>query len=95
MGWHPDLLNGGNVELEWNYLGSYYVEEANDYKADAYEVYNLRANYRVNDKLRVFGRVANLLDEEYAQRETYSSFSGLKYTPGLERSFYLGVEYEF
>lgn len=53
---------------------------------DSYTLIDLAASYQVDPTFRVFGRVQNLLDENYQEVLGYQS---------LDRTFYLGVEASF
>lgn len=88
----PDL----RVELEWEHLGEYYTDQTNTATYDGYDLYNLRASYKVNPSLELYGRVQNLTDELYS---TYTSNQvgdpDISYRPGLPRTTYAGFRYWF
>ncbi len=78
--------------------GSYYADEANEYKQDGYEIVNLRANYAFNDSLEVFAKVDNLLDEDYYQFATVSygdTMDEATIRVGSPASYYAGIRYKF
>ncbi|MDT8453345.1 MAG: TonB-dependent receptor [Gammaproteobacteria bacterium] len=97
--WLPASLNGGNVELEWDRLGDYWMDDNNSYKYGGYNLFNLRSSYNLNDKLELYGRVMNITDKLYATNASYSpaGFSAEKfeYAPGSPRAVYVGVNYSF
>ncbi|WP_081991848.1 TonB-dependent receptor plug domain-containing protein [Inquilinus limosus] len=53
---------------------------------DGYTLVNLAASYQVNDGVQVYGRIDNLLDEDYEEVWTYGS---------LRRAGYLGMKVSF
>ncbi len=55
-------------------------------RLDGFTVVNLAANYQLDDRWQLFGRVENLLDERYEEVLGYS---------GTERGIYLGARYRF
>lgn len=94
LGYSPALLNGGKVELEWERLGSYWLDNANTERYDGHDVLNLRANYPVSQQLEVYGRVMNLRDERYATAAALSA-GAPQYAPGAPRSVYVGMTARF
>lgn len=53
---------------------------------DGYTLLNLAASYQVSDRVQVYGRIDNLLDEDYEEVWTYGS---------LRRAGYLGMKVSF
>ncbi len=53
---------------------------------DGTTLVNLAASYQVNDRIQVYGRIDNLLDEDYEEVWTYGS---------LRRAGYLGMKVSF
>lgn len=89
----PGYMNGGRVQLEWFKLGSYYQNQTNTIKYGGYNLWNLYANYPLEQKgsLEIFGSVRNLFDEKYAETAGVNG-SQPSYTSGLPRTFMLGVQ---
>jgi vitamin B12 transporter len=65
--------------------GRRFDDLANDVRLDGYAVVDLRAEYRLTDRLTVQGRIENLLDEDYETAAFYNQ-------PG--RGFYLTLGYQ-
>ncbi len=65
--------------------GSSYDDLSNDLELDAYTLLDLRAEYAFSPSLRIQGRLANVLDEDYETAAFYNQ-------PG--RAFYLTLRYE-
>ena len=84
-----------------NYIGSQYTDPQNTTdiaentsgfftgKIDAYNTFDVTANYAVNKQFNVFGAVKNLTDERYIGSLRQGIYAG------PERSFELGAKYTF
>ncbi len=90
----PGFMNGGEMQLEWLRVGSYWRDQANTSKYDGHDVLNLRVRYPMNDKLEFYSNVDNLFDKRYAE---VASLSGTEeaYTVGLPRTLFVGARYKF
>lgn len=100
LSYRPAALNGGRVELEWERLGEYWMDQANTNQYDGHSLFNLRANYKLSDQLEIYGRVMNLTDQRYATAASYKPAAWgrpelFEYAPGMPRTLYLGVNYSF
>lgn len=84
------------AELEWQYLGKYYTDEANSKRYPGHDLLNLRAELQVNDRLAVYARLLNLGDSRYA---TYVSNQvgnpALDYRPGQPRTAAFGLRWDY
>jgi len=95
LNWRPTVMNGGRVELNWTHLGRYWLDNENTHSYAGHDVYHLRGNYMLSKQLELFGRVENLTDERYATGASYSQFGGEQFAPGLPRTVYAGVSYNW
>ncbi len=95
LNWHARALNGGRIELNWEHLGSYWLDAENTHQYEGHDLYHLRANYYLNRHLELFGRIHNLTDERYATGASFSQFNGEEFAPGLPRTLYAGVSYKW
>ncbi|NQY03224.1 MAG: TonB-dependent receptor [Halieaceae bacterium] len=86
-----------NIGLQWNPLaerlrlglyirGAYDAVDVDGSSLDDYEVVNLSASYEVLQGLELYGRIENLLDEDYEETPGFN-------TPGA--AAYAGVRYQF
>ncbi len=89
----PASLKGLSVMGEYQYVGSYWMNDDHDKKYDGYRIVNLKAEYVYSKDVKFFGKISNLFDEEYAV--SASSGWGDSYTPGDPRQFYAGLEYRW
>lgn len=99
LNYRPSLLNGGRIELEWSYMGSYWMDDLNTHKYDGHDLLNLRINHFIKmenkQNLEVYARLMNLTDERYATAASFNKYRGEEYAPGMERTFYAGLNYKF
>jgi iron complex outermembrane receptor protein len=93
--WSPRALNSGRIVLEWAHLGKYAEDPANTKFYSGYELFNINANYNVNNRAEVFGRVINAANRRFAELVTYDAFQKDQYTPGTPRSVFLGLKYTY
>ncbi|MCM8527159.1 MAG: TonB-dependent receptor [Lentisphaeraceae bacterium] len=93
LNYHPHWMKGGSIEMEVIYQGSYYTDSRNSDKYGGYQLLNLRAEYPVNDNLKVYGRLMNVFDSDYTSFTSSSTATGFR--PGEPRSLFLGFEYTF
>ncbi len=94
LAYAPGALKGGRVELEWERLGSYWMDSANTEKYDGHDLLNLRASYPISDTVELYGRVMNLTDERYATAASLSR-GARELAPGMPRTFFAGINARF
>ncbi len=66
--------------------GSYEAIDSDGSDLDDYQVVNLSASFNITDTLEIYGRIENLLDEDYQEVPTYNT-SGIAGYAGLRYSF--------
>lgn len=91
LGWTPS--DRSKLELELTHLGRYYTDPVNLNRYPGHNLVNLRASHTVS-RWRVFARVMNLTDRDYAERADLG-FGNERYFVGEPRSVYLGAELKF
>ena len=89
----PSYLKGLKVMGEWQYVGSYWMDDDHDKEYDGYNIGNLKADYVYNTNIGFFGKVTNITDERYAV--SASNGWSESYSPGDPRQFYAGLEYRW
>jgi iron complex outermembrane receptor protein len=96
LSWNFSELTGQNsrAELEWVYMGSYYLEPDNEHKYDGHSLLNLRIASQLGPRWSGNLRVTNLLDEDYAERADFG-FGSYRYFVGQPRGAYLEISYQF
>ena len=83
------------VGAEYEYKAAAFVDNTNKYGKDkAKSVFNLRANYQVNDSLDIYAGVDNVFGAKYYNSVTLSSGDRL-YDPAPRTTYYTGFKYKF
>lgn len=85
---------GLGAQLEWIHIGSYWLEASNSAAFPRYpghDLVNLRTSRQVDPVWTVFARVYNVADKRYADSAQVSSNTPV-YSPGLPRTYYVGLE---
>ncbi len=81
-----------NVEFEWARTGKYYLDPENLHSYVGHTLINVRGRYDILPALQLFARLTNLTNQKYASRADYTSFSGLRYFPGMPRQVAVGFK---
>ena len=87
--WSAEFSDSLGHELELVLVGKHYINAANTAEYGGHEVLNWRGHWRINDETKVYARIINVLDEEYADRADYA-FGGYRYFPAMPRQIYIG-----
>lgn len=82
------------LEVEWLYMGDYFLDPANEHEYEGHNLWQLRGAMQVNDNIDLFARVENLLDEKYASRADYA-FGSYRFFGGQPRALHLGIHVNF
>ncbi|MFP5383786.1 MAG: TonB-dependent receptor [Gammaproteobacteria bacterium] len=86
----PGFMAGGRIQLEWQHLGNYWLDQSNTAKYAGHELFNLSLNRPFGDKVELYGSVRNLLDEKHAETASLSS-GAPSYTAGLPLTANAGI----
>ena len=78
-------------EFEAVLVGDHHLDAANTAKYDGHTLLHWRGAWRATGRVKLFGRVINLLDAAYAERADFA-FGNYRYFPGMPRQIYAGVE---
>jgi outer membrane receptor protein involved in Fe transport len=97
----PAYLPHLRLMLEWQRIGSWYTDDANQYSYEDRTLFNLkgvstlnvRAAYNIKN-LELYTNILNLTDEFYAHNVSRSKW-GATYTPAAGRTFAMGLTYTF
>ncbi|WP_245921652.1 TonB-dependent receptor [Bowmanella denitrificans] len=88
LGWQTD--SGNKLELQWQHMGSYYLDPQNSASYPGHSLLHLRAQYALNQRWQLGMRLQNLTNRDYAERADIG-FGQYRYFIGLPRSLYLSV----
>jgi outer membrane receptor protein involved in Fe transport len=89
----PPFLPGSRIGLEWQHLDRYFMNVANTYAYDGYNLLHLRMGYEVRG-VELWVNIENLTDELYANIASRGRF-GDSYSPGAARNVVFGAGYRF
>ncbi|XZG70945.1 TonB-dependent receptor family protein [Chitinibacteraceae bacterium HSL-7] len=95
-------LDALRVALEMQYVGEYWMNNANTVRYGGYTLANLRASWQFKD-WELWGSITNLTDRRYAEVAS-STYTGVgarnpdaqdTYSAGAPRTFLMGARYRF
>ena len=87
------VVAGLNAQLEWVHVGSYYLDQANQFgKYPGHGLWNLRMSMALGADASLFLRAMNVADKRYADSASQSNAAGGLYAPGLPRTVYAGIQ---
>ncbi|WP_297407603.1 TonB-dependent receptor [uncultured Cetobacterium sp.] len=83
-----------NSILSFNYKDGYYLDKANKYKANSNITLDLTVNYIMDNGLKLYGGINNILDRKNFDQEAISNGEKV-FDPSEGRHFYSGFKYTF
>lgn len=86
IAWTYAWPTGVSATAAVRYVGESYDDAANTYRLQSYTLLDLRAAWAVSDRLEVYGRVENALDDDYETIRNYGA---------LGRGVFAGVRAKF
>lgn len=89
LSWSPTAA--ATAQFEWVKMGSYWLDAANTGKYGGHDLYNLRADYKMEKGVSLFGRLMNLTDKRYADSAAGTG-AAPTLSPGLPRTLFAGIE---
>ena len=89
----PSFAKGLRLGIEWQKIGSYFMDPQNTVKYDGYDVFNFRAGYNLG-AMELWVNMLNATDKYYAYTASKSNF-GYSYTPAEPRNINIGLSYDF
>lgn len=92
IAWQP--TNSSKLELEWLHMGEYYLDPANQHDYAGHDLLQLRGSMQLNNSIKLFARIENLMDEKYASRADYA-FGSYRFFGGQPRAFHIGISSSF
>lgn len=93
MQYSPAFLRHLHLSVEWQHLGSYWMDNANTTRYKGFDVANIRAGYSLKH-VEIWANALNVLNRYYAVLAAKSSY-GYSYNLGDPREFTIGVSYRF
>ena len=89
-----NFLKDGRAELEWLYVGDYYLDPSNQHSYAGHSVLNLRMSKQLSKQVKLHARIDNLTNNAYASRADYA-FGNYRFFGGEKIGFYGGVTVDF
>ena len=78
--------------LEWNYVGSYFLDAANTAKYPGHNLTGVSLSWNAPYDLRLHLQIDNVFDTAYADRADFA-FGNYRYFPGRGRAAFLSIDY--
>lgn len=82
-----------SAALQWESLGSYYLDAENRYTYPGHDIQNLRVSFAISDVWSLAARVRNVFDVDYADRADFA-FGSYRYFPSRGRELFLQLRYD-
>lgn len=82
------------AELEWQHMGEYYTDGANEHDYPGHDLLNVRLRWQANERVEFFANIRNLTNTDYAERADFS-FGSERYFPGEQRTYQGGIAVRF
>lgn len=91
-----DVNDKFSVGASYEYRAASYLENTNKHgKDDTVSLFNLRANYKLNENLDIFAGVKNVFDRKYNETVSIDTSNVKSYEPAARRNYYAGFSYKF
>jgi len=89
----PKQLAGLTAMLEWEHVGSSWMDDDNNKRYHGHDVANIKLRYQLNSQLSLHARLINVTDSLYAESATIN-YGSERYTPGAPRQAYIGFDFK-
>ncbi|MBE9515990.1 MAG: TonB-dependent receptor, partial [Proteobacteria bacterium] len=84
-----------NAEVEWTHVGPYQTDDANTHKYEGHGLLGMSVNIPLSSYWKIKLRGHNLNERLYAERASYNSFRGEEFSPGMSRTVYLSLSWQW
>jgi outer membrane receptor protein involved in Fe transport len=89
--WDPN--KNLTTEVEWLYVGDYWLDAANAHRYTGHELLNLRGRWAFAPGWNLALRLNNALDRDYADRADFA-FGTYRYFPGRDRTLFAELSWQ-
>ncbi len=93
VNYRPAFIKHLRMGIEWQHLGSYYMDNANSSRYSGFDVFNVRAGYTLG-RFELWLNALNILNRYYSTYASKSSY-GYSYNLGDPREFTGGLSFHF
>ena len=90
--YRPAFCNGLRIGVEWQKIGNYFMDPQNTIKYEGYNVFHLRAGYKLKS-MEIWANLVNAANKYYAYTASKSNF-GYSYTPAEPGNINIGFSYD-
>ena len=90
---NTSITDNLSLAFELERMDSYFTDAANLHEYEGHTLLHFRSDLSYSEKLKIYLRIDNLTDKDYAERADFNAFGGDRYFPGLPRETYVGFEY--
>jgi len=90
---NTSITDNLSLAFELERMDSYFTDAANLHEYEGHTLLHFRSDLSYSEKLKMYLRIDNLTDKDYAERADFNAFGGDRYFPGLPRETYVGFEY--
>ncbi|MGP1430664.1 MAG: TonB-dependent receptor, partial [Fusobacterium sp.] len=91
-----DITSKFTVGADYEYKAAAFIDNTNKYgKSKAKSVFNLRANYKINNSLNVYVGINNVFGAKYYNAVSGNSKGEKFYDPAPRMNYYAGFKYKF
>lgn len=91
--WRPAFLKNFRLGVEWQHLGSYWMDDANTRKYDGFDIVNFRTGYQ-RGQWELWVNALNAFNKYYAALATKSTY-GYSYNLGNPAEVTIGLSWHF
>jgi iron complex outermembrane recepter protein len=94
--YYPAFVKNLRTSIEWQHVGSYYQNQINTVRYDAFNVINYRIGYQWKG-IEVYSNILNIGDVLYSPSASRgnNATDRTTYTPAAPRTFVFGIQYNF
>ena len=90
---NTSITDNLSFAIELERMDSYFTDAANLHEYEGHTLLHFRSDLNYSEKLKLYLRIDNVTDKDYAERADFNAFGGDRYFPGLPRETYVGLEY--
>jgi iron complex outermembrane recepter protein len=93
LGWRPLFVKGFRIAVEWQHLGSYFMDDANTQRYSGFDIVNIRTAYQLR-QWEIWVNALNAFNKYYASLTSKSSY-GYSYNLGDPAEVTIGLSWRF
>jgi outer membrane receptor protein involved in Fe transport len=91
--WRPLFVKGFRIAVEWQHMGSYFMDDANTKQYSGFDIVNIRTGYQLR-QWEIWVNALNAFNKYYASLASKSSY-GYSYNLGDPAEVTIGLSWHF